>query len=105
MPTIATSFTPAIGQTQQISATVASASITLSALGRRQPQIRVNNQGTTTAYIRVGLGSQTATAADNPLRGGDAMVIDVGGDGADTVAAIMSSGTATIDVTPGYGGA
>lgn len=100
----ATSFSPAVGLTQQIAGTVASASVTLTAVGTRCPQIKITNSGTTNAYIRVGAGAQTATLADTPLRGGDSIVLDVGGDAANTVAAIMASGTATIDVTPGYGG-
>jgi hypothetical protein len=95
------SFTAATGLTQTIAGTVASASITLTAVGVNNPHALISNEGTTTAFIRFGIGAQTATAADVPLLGGNQVVLNIGG--ANTVAAIMATGTANIYVTPGYG--
>lgn len=64
------------------------------------PQVvQVTNTGTTLAFIAFGPTGVVATAADIPVNGGATVYLHKAGSA--FVAALMSSGTATIYVCPG----
>ena len=95
-------FSPAIGKsvhTQTLSATQSSGS---KSIDRDDPQIRICNAGGSTAFIRWGVGAQTAVTTDMPMLSGTVEVFNKGI--ADTIAAICASGqTATLYLTLGNG--
>jgi hypothetical protein len=100
-------FTPINGAGVALSATTTSASTTFVAgtpAGTNTVQatdVMIYNSGTTLGFCRWGVGAQTAVAADVPIPAGTVQVFFKAT--ADTVACIMSSGTATIYVMPGNG--
>lgn len=94
-------FTPLQGKGQPISASTTSASITLDAAGVAANQLAIYNAGSVLAFVRVGIGAQTATSADLFIPPGAFITITKGR--GDTVAAITASSTATIYVMPGEG--
>lgn len=95
------SFSPN-GSSQTISATSTSSSITLTAAQAGCTQLMVTNKGTGEAFIRWGVGAQTAVTTDIPILSGGIYTFNKGL--ADTVAAITSgSDTALVRVTPGEG--
>lgn len=96
-------FAPVYGGTVAVSATTTSASGTLGAAGTAATALLVSNAGTVAVAVRVGTGAQTATIADCVILGGQSRVL-AKAPGADTVAAITASGSATVYVTPGEGG-
>lgn len=117
-----TPFRPSTGTTKTLSVSNTSSSVTLdskdvssssSATGTSGSIIdrgtigghsvmRVYNAGTQLAFARWGTGTQTATTSDMPLVPG---VVEVFSKAYadDTFAAITSSSTATVYITPGEG--
>ena len=91
-------FTP--GATASISATSTSGSASVTAANN---SVRVVNLGPNKAFIRWGVGAQTAVAStDMPVHNGATEIFDKGR--ADTLAAICASGeTATLYLTSGEG--
>ena|SRR5215472_12702308 len=95
-----TGFTPC--GTVSIAGASTSASATLSGAQIQASQILVTNAGTFIAFIRWGVGAQTALATDLPILPGMAQSFSKGA--ADTIAAITASGTTTtLYITPGEG--
>jgi len=90
-------FSPGI--TTSISATSVSAS---AALNVNSPIVRIYNAGTVRAFVRFGVGAQTAVITDMPIAPG---TIELFSDGvADTIAVICATGeTAIIYITSGDG--
>ena len=68
--------------------------------------MRFVNNGGTIAFIRQGIGVQTATAADIPLpintSGGGVLILQL--QATTTNVAVFSTGPVTVYGTPGYGG-
>lgn len=103
-------FAPDFAKTKSISATSTTASATLDALDVNSSTniggfsvMRVVNVGPNTAFIRWGVGAQTALTTDMPVLAGTVETFTKG-NSTDTVAAICASGqTATIYVTCGEG--
>lgn len=109
-------FGPNFSKTQTISATSTSASCTLDATdvsstptpanagpSGGKAVMRIVNAGPNTAFIRWGVGTQTALATDMPILAGTAELFTKSED-TNTVAAICASTqTATIYVTCGEG--
>lgn len=87
------------GATTTISATVASAGGTFDASTGR---IRVINAGPNTAFLRCGIGAQTAVATDVPILAGAIEVFSVPSN-LTHAAAISPGGTATVYITSGTG--
>lgn len=95
-------FNPAFGKQQAISATTSSSSVTLTEPGITGcAALCLYNAGSVIAFARWGVGAQTATTSDMPLPPGTLQVFNKYD--ADTVAAITSSGSATVYVMPGQG--
>lgn len=99
-----TPFTPNFSKTKSISVTSTTASVTLDATdsGTGNMVMRIANAGTATAFVRWGNGAQTALVTDLPILSGTVEVFSKT-DNVDTVAAITSSGTATLYITCGEG--
>lgn len=115
-------FGPNFSKTKTISATATTSSVTLDATdvsstpsaGSATPAfiggpsgghsvMRIVNAGPNTAFIRWGVGAQTALATDMPILAGAIEVFSKAAD-VDTVAAICAaSQTATIYITCGEG--
>lgn len=95
-------FTPT-GSTVSISATQTTGSVSLTdPVAGNSPNVRIWNSGASTAFIRWGVGAQTAVTTDLPLGSGQVENFFKGQ--ADTFAAICASGqTATVYFTPGTG--
>lgn len=92
-------FNPAYGSTQNVTAAAASASISLT---RSTKQVRIENTGATNpAYIRIGQGTQTATAADLVVSPGKAVVVTKMTD--DNVLAHISAAGTTLSIMEGEG--
>lgn len=98
--TIRSPFMADRGGNQSVSGTTTSASVTVRADAK---SVRVVNTGSVVVFVRIGTSTQTATAADVPVRGGSDLIL-AKGDGEDTVAVITASSTATVYVQPGEGG-
>jgi hypothetical protein len=101
-------FSPINGAGQALSATTTSASVTFTPgtpagtnTVLNATDVMIYSPGTTLGFCRWGVGAQTATSADVPIPPGTVQAFFKGV--ADTVACIMSSGTATIQVMPGNG--
>jgi hypothetical protein len=94
-------FAPDFGAGTTISATTASASVTLTGQAVNDGDLLIYSPGTTLAFCKWGVGAQTATNAGVPIPPGTVQTFYKGN--ADTVACIMASGTATIQIMPGYG--
>lgn len=109
-------FGPNFSKTKTISATSTTSSVTLDATdvsstptpANAGPSgghsvMRIVNAGPNTAFIRFGVGAQTAVAGDMPILAGAIELFTKAGD-VDTVAAICASTqTATVYVTCGEG--
>ena len=94
-------FTP--GQTQIVNVGTASTGL---AIDRDSPSVQFLNPaapGGAVVFVAVGTGVQTATLSSYPLAAGTPQTI-MKGVGADHVAAVVSTGTATLYVTTGAGG-
>lgn len=92
-------FTPT-GTTESISVTTSSGTATLTEAN--SSQLLLTNEGSTICYWTWGNGSATATAADTPILGESALIVSKPSQ-YDTIAAITSSGTTTLKITPGQG--
>lgn len=97
-------FMPDFGTGVSIAATTASASATLTGNALNDSELYLWNAGTGTAYCRWGVGAQTATVADLPIPTGSAQIFARGLTGANTIACITATGTATISIVAGNGG-
>jgi hypothetical protein len=109
-------FSPNFSKTKTISASSTSSSVTLDATDVSSTPtnpsagvwgghtiMRIVNVGPNTAFIRFGVGAQTAVTTDMPIPSGAIEVFTKAGD-ADTVAAICAAAqTATVYVTCGQG--
>lgn len=84
------------GQSVTIAATTSSAE---QALAVNSESVVIANDGTTSAFIRIGLGSQTAVLTDFLLLGGQSIVISKPANHLN-VAAITASGSTSIKVMP-----
>jgi hypothetical protein len=84
------------GPTVSIAATTTTANTAIQSEGR---VVQVTNSGTTVAFIAFGPTGIVATAADIPIAGGQTLYFDKAG--SPFIAALMSSGTATIYACPG----
>jgi len=107
---------PNFSKTKSISATASTASATLDGTdvsstptpanagpSGGKSVMRIVNAGPNTAFIRYGVGAQTAVTTDMPILAGTSELFSKGGD-VDTVAAICASAqTATIYITCGEG--
>lgn len=102
-------FNPALGDTQTIAATAASAFVTFTTKspGEMPAQLLVTNSGSTLAFVRLSRASDTtaATTADTPVLPNDRFVITNGSvSGEDLrVSGICPGGTTTLYFTPGQG--
>lgn len=94
-------FTPAPGKTVTVSGSTTSASTAIDTL-TLGGQVLCTNAGTVVAFVKAGVGAQTATSADMPLAGGTSRIITVPA-GTDTVAGITATSTANLYFTPGHG--
>lgn len=96
--TIKAPFYPKYGSGQNVTAAAASASV---AIGSGNKSIRVANTGVNPAQFRIGVGAQTATAADVHLPAGSVETFSID-ELADTFAYISALGT-TINLMLGEG--
>jgi hypothetical protein len=92
-------FAPSYGRTQIVTAGASSASISI---GLGVKNLMILNTGANIGYIRVGVGAQTATTADFPIRNGANPISITKAEEADTLAYISAAGT-TFIITPGEG--
>jgi hypothetical protein len=60
------------------------------------------NSGANICHVRIGIGTQTATTADTPIRAGSEIIVSKG-EGEGNVAHISAAGT-TLHIQPGEGG-
>ena len=91
-------FSPKYGSNQSLTAAAGSQSASIDGNNK---QVRIINTGTNVAYVRVGTGSVTATAADFPVPGGSGSTISKG-DGENVLAYVSPTGT-TLHVMTGEG--
>jgi hypothetical protein len=96
-------FSPKRGETVNIAATSSATSVTLSDAGKSSSNIRIYNAGPNTAFIRMGIGAQTADVTSSmPIPPGVVEGFYKGQ--ADTISAVCaSSETAKVYFTPGEG--
>jgi len=94
-------FAPQPGQTDKMSATSTSSSITSNTVG---PSLSIYNAGPHKVFVKIGTGAVTATKdVDYPIPP-NAVIILSRPESAVTVAGVCDTGeTATVYVTPGYG--
>lgn len=96
-------FTPDTANTKTLAATSTSASVTLATPDVSSNVLRIVNLGPNTAFLRWGVGAQTALTTDMPMLSGTVEVFSKSTT-ADTVAAICAGGnSATIYITAGEG--
>lgn len=93
-------FSPCFGAGVTISATTASAGQAFTA-GIVQQNVAITNAGTSIAFVRLGVGAQTATINDLAIAPNVTLILTKGP--ADNIAAICASGTATVYAIPGEG--
>lgn len=91
-------FTPS-APTVTLSVTTTSSGA--SGISSELPTLELNNAGASTAFVRWGVGAQTATTADYPILPGHCKLVNTGV--ATHVAAITATGTTTLYCTPGVG--
>lgn len=100
-------FHPVPGSTVSISATNVTGSVALAgAPNTGKFQLRIYNAGAATIFFNRGNSSVTATTSNMPLPSGAVEVITIANPANDPVthvAAITSSGTATVYFTVGWG--
>ena len=84
----------------EISATTTTGNTAISAAS---PALRVFNAGTVTVKLKWGSGAQTATTSDYTVAVASGAVECFTKGGADNIAAITDSGTATVYVNVGVG--
>lgn len=97
--TVRAPFQPRAGSNVVASPGASSASITIDAQAK---SVRLVNVGANICHVRIGVGSQTATTADMPVRAGAEIVVSKG-DGENTLAHISAAGT-TLHIQVGEGG-
>ena len=100
MPATNSPFTPAINSTVTLSVTAAN---TQGTLVPQSGQIRVYNAGTNKAFIRWGVGAQTATAADMPIAPNTVESFTKPPEALGIAAICSATETATVYFTPGEG--
>lgn len=93
-------FTPCQGAGVTLSATTSNANAPFTA-GIALSNVAVTNAGTSVAFIRMGVGAQTATTSDMAIAPNVTLILTKGL--ADNIAAICASGTATVYAIPGEG--
>ena len=96
--TIKAPFQPKYGSGQDVTAGAASASVSI---GKGNKQIRIINTGNNPGHVRIGHGSQTASATDLRMQPGAVEVISKADDD-DTLAHISALGT-TLNIMLGEG--
>lgn len=92
----------AMSTTKTVSASTTSASATWADNDKAGDCLRVFNNTTAVAFLKYGIGAQTATTANIAIAPGAVEVIAVG-DATDTVAVILSTGTGSVYLTKGSG--
>jgi hypothetical protein len=97
--TIRAPFYPARGANQVVTPAVASAEVSVDPKAK---SVRLVNSGDDICHVRIGIGTQTATTADTPIRAGSEIIVSKG-EGEGNVAYISASGT-TLHIQPGEGG-
>jgi hypothetical protein len=97
--TIRASFYPGRGANQVVTPGAASAEVTVDPKAK---SVRLVNSGANICHVRIGIGTQTATTADTPIRAGSEIIVSKG-EGEGNVAHISASGT-TLHIQPGEGG-
>lgn len=85
---------------KSLAVTSSSGSVTFTT-GINAQQLMFKNLGASTCYVRWGVGAQTAVTTDLPIAAGEISIYTKGF--ADTVAAVTSSGTATLSIIAGEG--
>lgn len=88
------------GATTTVAASTTSADESISTKGRTQ--VLVTNAAAALAYIKSGIGAQTATSADTPVLASSAQVFSIPSNH-DTVAVLLASGTGNVYFTVGIG--
>ena len=97
--TIRASFYPARGGNQVVTPAATSAEVNIDPKAK---SVRLVNSGGNICHVRVGIGSQTATTADTPVRSNSEVILSKG-EGEGNVAYISAAGT-TLHIQPGEGG-
>lgn len=100
MPALNSPFTPSHGNTVRLAVTAAN---TPGTLAIQSSQIRVYNGGPNKAFIRWGVGAQTALTTDTPVAPGGTEVFTKQPEATGIAAICDATETATVFVTPGEG--
>ena len=99
--TVRAPFQPRRGANQAVTTGAVSASVSLDPVAK---SVRiVNIDATNVAFVRIGAGAQTATAADMPVRPNSEIIVQKG-DGEDTLAYLAAAGTPILHIQTGEGG-
>ncbi len=94
-------WTPEPGTNQLISTTGTTQPLVLST---KSKCVRIVNYGATNAaYVRVGVGVQTCTAADQVVRANSELII-YKGEGANGIGVLQLTGATTLAISTGDGG-
>lgn len=93
-------ITPVYDATVTLSATTTSSNSNVTGSGNL---LKITNAGSDLVFIKIGTSTQTATSDDFPLISGESVYISKPS-GTVNVAAIAASTTATVYVSPLYGG-
>jgi hypothetical protein len=94
-------FSADYGLNQNVTTGGVSASISLRSDSK---SVRIANTGATNpAYVKIGIGAQTATSADLVIRPASEIIIHKG-DGPDTLAYLQHTGATTLSIITGEGG-
>lgn len=94
-------FNPRRGANQAVTTGAVSASVAIDPVAK---SVRiVNFDSTNAAYVRIGPGTQTATAADTPIRANSEIILQKG-EGEGTLAYLSAAGTPVIHIQTGEGG-
>lgn len=89
-----------VGASTSISATTSSASAAITGVPRGTSTVRIVNSGTVVVFLKFGTSGVTAAVTDMPMLGGTVETFQIRND-ITHVAAITSSGTATVYITSG----
>lgn len=100
MPALNSPFTPSHANTVRLAVTAAN---TPGALVIQSAQIRVYNGGPNKAFIRWGVGAQTATTTDTPVGPGNTEVFTKPPEATGVASICDATETATVFITPGEG--
>jgi hypothetical protein len=96
-------ISPATAGTKTISCTSSSAATQLFATADMAPNLEIQNVGTSTIFVEVGISTVTAAVATGyPILAGQSKVITAAG-AATHIACITASATVTLYVTSGIG--